>query len=798
MRWILAFLLLLTVPVASRAMAQPAVVERARIALADKGAELKPHGILLASYADSVHEFDIVLAAKCLEVSGISAFRTNDLDSAMARWQRGVDWAAAAGETRSESSLLNALAIGYTAQGDVEAALPVYERTLEIRESLADTMGLVRTWGNLATAYSNMGRTAESLAASVELEKWLVLVDSPRTQIANAIRRSQILTNQRRFDEALLEGRKAVTLAEHFGDQNVKGMAEMALGNALLDMNDLEKSLPTLEKSLLLLRSSGDDFSATFVEQSIINCLIMGHQPEEALARLNVVIPEVEAAGQIPLLTVLQRYRAVALFDLGRIEESEVILRAALTVFEERRASLNDDRSRAGIFSASGELYSSLARCLLATGRTEEAFDTIERGRGSIFRDHSSDRFATVDELKIQLSRSNTALILFNDPVNEPLIAYIVDNEGLRTVDLGSSDQIIADAQAAIRLLAAGESLATCLPALERLEKSIAIPVLAAVSPDIDRFSVIPPSFLMGFPLGVLRDSQGNRWSEKRPLSYLPNATALLDLEARPAPQQGLLAFADPTDPGPSTGRLPSTPARSLAGVPLPEARTEILAITRDKTQRRVGADASATHLREAMQTSLAVLHLATHAVVDPVDGGRSAVILAGGGGIDIVTAQEISTFDFQGDLVVLSGCSTFGNHQVLGEGWFGLPRSFLTAGARSVVSTLWDVDDLGARQFVSAFYDALSQGAARDEALVEAREFCRRSGMPPRDWAAFVLTGVGDSAVPLLVQSAGFSPMAIGFTFMVVMAIGLVGWFLRQKRHNNKKNIFKGDSPGR
>jgi CHAT domain-containing protein len=89
------------------------------------------------------------------------------------------------------------------------------------------------------------------------------------------------------------------------------------------------------------------------------------------------------------------------------------------------------------------------------------------------------------------------------------------------------------------------------------------------------------------------------------------------------------------------------------------------------------------------MKTPLAVLHLATHAVVDPVDGSRSAVVLAGRDGMDAVTAQEISTYSFQGDLVVLSGCSTFGEHRVLGEGWFGLPRSFLAAGARSVVSTL-------------------------------------------------------------------------------------------------------------
>ncbi len=760
--------------------ANEALLDRARGALADREAEFGPHGLLLAQYADSLRTLDVVLAAKCLEVSGIAAFRTNSLDSALARWQRGVNWAVEAEEIQSESSLLNALAIGHTALGDVEGALPVYERTLEIRESLADTLGLTKTWGNLATAYSNIGRSAEALAATVEQEKWLAFVENPKGQIGIAIRKSQILTNQGRFEEALLEAEKAVELAEDYNDDNVKGMATMSHGNALLDMGHYEQAMPILNHSLKLLRNSGDDFSASFLEQSVVSTMIMLEQYEAALVRLERVIPEVQAAGQIPLLTVLQRYKAVALFSLGRIDESEIILKDALQVFETRRESLDDDRSRAGIFMASGELYSALARCMLATGRTEEAFTTIERGRGAVFRDHASGQQATIDQLKAELINNNGALVLFNDPVNEPLIAYVLDGQGLRTTNLGFPDQIIADARTASRLLAAGESFETCGPALERLDQLIAIPVLAISDPDIERFSIIPPSFLTGFPLGVLRDSNGERWGEKRPLSYLPNATALLDLRSRPAPQTGVLAFADPATGNLLSGRLPTSPSRSLAGIALPEARAEILNLTTNSDQRRVGTEASGTELRTALGTSLAILHLATHAVVDPVDGGRSGIILAGSEGIDVVTAKEISTFPFHGDLVVLSGCSTFGKHQVLGEGWFGLPRSFLVAGARSVVSTLWDVDDHGAREFITVFYEALGRGAARDEALVEARRVCRENGMLPRDWAAFVLSGVGDEGINIVAEQNNQStPWVLIFSlaFGLVMAISIFWW---------------------
>ncbi len=365
-----------------------ALAARARTALADKNADLPSHGDLLAQYADSLRSFDVVLAAKCLEVSGIAAFRTNRLDSALSRWQRGVDWSRQADQIRAESSLLNALAIGHTARGDTEAALPVYERCLEIREALADTVGLSRTWGNLTQAYINIGRTAEALAAASEEDKWLARTNNPQGQVGNSIRRAQILTAMGRFEEALLQSRDAYTLAGELGDMNAQGLAGMALGNTLLDLGRSAEALPVLSVAVGQLRDTGDEFSATFVEQSIVQCLLRLGRAGEALQKVRALIPEVEAGGQIPLLTVLRRYEGHALFELGQIAESERALTEALTLFETRREALADDGSRSGIFLASGEIYASLARCQLATGRTDEAFATVERGRGALFRDN--------------------------------------------------------------------------------------------------------------------------------------------------------------------------------------------------------------------------------------------------------------------------------------------------------------------------------------------------------------------------------------------------------------------------
>ena len=782
----MAGLLLIAVPVSAEP--ENALASRARQIMDDGALELPIQGQLLAQYADSLRHLDVVLAAKCLERGGIAAFRANQLDSALARWQRGVSWARQAGENQAESSLLNALAIGHTARGDVETALPVYDRALELREALADTAGLARTWGNLAQAYANMRRTSEALAATVEAEKWLALADNTTGRIANSLRKGQMLRAMGRLDEALFQNRETVDLAGRKGDQNAQGLAALELGEVLLDLERPREALPRLEEALDLFQASRDDFQAMFAEQSIIASLLMSDQADQALARVRQVIPVAEEAGQVPLLTVLRRMEGQALFRLGQIASAEVALEQSRTLFEKRWQDLEDGRSRAGIFAASGDVYAALARLQLSTGRVEEAFLTVERGRAPGFLARVGGRLASVEQLQAELRRTASALILFNDPGWDPLVAFVLDGRQLRYVELGNPGPMASDARAALGLLAAGESLETCGPALERLETRLARPLMLLLDDQVKRLAVVPPSFLSGFPLGLLSGQ------DTRPWSYLPSASALLFLGERAAPTGGVLALADPESPAssaspdPLTGRLPVSTARAQAGVPLPQARAEIDAVAERPADQRVGSQATGAALRIALQGPLAVLHLATHAVVDPVDGGRSAVVLAGAEGVDAVTAQEIAAFDFAGDLVVLSGCSTFGQHRVLGEGWFGLPRSFLAAGARSVVSTLWDVDDTGARIFVTAFYAALRAGSPRDEALQRARQVCRDEGLPPRDWAAFVLSGVGADRVESLATapiSPNFRPpgLLLLVLSLVLAVILLVAFGLPRRR---------------
>lgn len=121
--------------------------------------------------------------------------------------------------------------------------------------------------------------------------------------------------------------------------------------------------------------------------------------------------------------------------------------------------------------------------------------------------------------------------------------------------------------------------------------------------------------------------------------------------------------------------------------------------------------------------------------------------------------AESFEQVRLASDLVVLSACETARGAERGGEGILGLVRALQVAGARSVVASLWRVDDESAAELMARFYARLNEGLPRDEALRQAQlELLRgpvrgeRDGRPvelrfsaPRHWAPFVLIGPAD-----------------------------------------------------
>jgi tetratricopeptide (TPR) repeat protein len=106
------------------------------------------------------------------------------------------------------------------------------------------------------------------------------------------------------------------------------------------------------------------------------------------------------------------------------------------------------------------------------------------------------------------------------------------------------------------------------------------------------------------------------------------------------------------------------------------------------------------------------------------------------------VLADELEALRLSARWVSLSACQTARALVQPGEEWFGLSRSLLLAGAGAVLAAQWDVEDAAAAGFMSAVYRHLSTGVTLGEALSQTQRTAAAGGRHPLEWAGFVLLG--------------------------------------------------------
>jgi len=101
----------------------------------------------------------------------------------------------------------------------------------------------------------------------------------------------------------------------------------------------------------------------------------------------------------------------------------------------------------------------------------------------------------------------------------------------------------------------------------------------------------------------------------------------------------------------------------------------------------------------------------------------------------------DLYSLDLDADLVTLSACETALSKVASGDDVVGFTRGLLYAGSRSVLSSLWKVDDRSTKELMLAFYRRLGD-VDKAEALRQAQLEVRAHTPQPFYWAAFTLAG--------------------------------------------------------
>ncbi|MBU0743725.1 CHAT domain-containing protein [bacterium] len=465
-----------------------------------------------------------------------------------------------------------------------------------------------------------------------------------------------------------------------------------------------------------------------------------------------------------------QMAKARSLLDL--LAEAEVDLRVrAGTGYQEREAEI-----LGGIASLQERLQAadpdSAAIMEAEIARLESRLDVLEAELREADPRYAELRYphpCTLAEAQGEVLHEGELLLEYQLGKEESHL-FAVTRDGFRMLDLPAREELERRVRDLLPMLrdynVTGAEAAYYAPAARELARLLLDPVTEELT-GASRVLIVPDGALHYLPFEALpvRDGGGARFSSlpflvlEKEVAYAPSVSALQRLRASPgfpSSAGGLMVVADPIQAAPEQQSVFARVAGASGLRPVPHADEEIEALAATGFEpfilHRHGDASVAALAASPLSLGCRYLHFSAHGLFNEQSPQYSGLALSAdpdGGDDGFLSVSEIFALDLDCAQVTLSACSSALGEQIDGEGLVGLTRAFLYAGARGVVSALWDIPGLGAAAFMSDYYGGLAAGTASASALAATKRGMIRGGTRdgldlahPALWAAFVLTG--------------------------------------------------------
>jgi len=200
--------------------------------------------------------------------------------------------------------------------------------------------------------------------------------------------------------------------------------------------------------------------------------------------------------------------------------------------------------------------------------------------------------------------------------------------------------------------------------------------------------------------------------------------------------------------------------------------------------------DASRETAMSSSVSEYQIVHFATHGFFNSEHPELSGIVLSmvkpdGSKTDGFMPLQDICRLNLSAQLVVLSACETGLGKDIKGEGLMSLTRGFMYAGSRTVVTSLWKVDDRATAELMKDFYQSMLQdGLTPAAALRLAKQRIRqqKAWSAPYFWAGFVLQGEYQGSIVVDRNSGLHTSLAIAIT-IVLVSVGLTSLQRRRRR---------------
>ena len=598
-----------------------------------------------------------------------------------------------AGEGKTYGNLCNV----YYSLGDVRKAIEYYENDLKIEKEIGDRAGEGRAYANLGNAYGSLGD----------------------------------------FQKAIEYHEKNLKFAKEIGDRAGEGRAYGYLGNAYGSLRDFRRAIEYYEKALKIAKNTGDSVGEATIYHNF----------------------------------------GVAYFNLGQFDIAVGNFVSAVDVFNTLRSLLNsEDNWKIKFRDLYETTYTSLWRSLLRIGKINEALFAADQGRAQTLYDNLMIRYGLASPLSCAtFDPKETTIRLFTELSSQIIFLgleglviniwfltrgqKVAFRQGTLEADIKEKDPIRALLQAALRKIGAevevrcedrtfDEFDSECSSNSEVCEE-VEKPCQSSDNPFRPFYEAV---------IGPIVDLLGSQYDElvivsDGALCFTPWAAIVESIRIRTVPSLTSYQLISSVPKGRyKTGALlvgnPCLNELEKPPLDLPYAQEEVEMIASIlNTRPLTGREATKAEVIKRM-SSVGLIHIAAHGnkhtgeiCLSPNPGWTSKFPQKKD---FILKMSDVLAANLRARLVVLSCCHSGRGRILKGEGVVGIARAFLASGARSVLISLWAIDDEATMVFMKSFYQHLKEGKTASVAVHQTMKSLRESEKfsEMRYWAPFQLLG--------------------------------------------------------
>lgn len=611
------------------------------------------------------------------------------------------------------------------------------------------------------------------------------------------------------------------------------GGLELSIGNLELAENYLRESIATTEniRQVSTSRDLTAAFTASVYEryETYIECLMRRHYatPEQGFAVRGFETSELARGRSLAEVLRATETNLAAGVD-PQLAAQEKELRQSLRAKQDYKVTLlSKTYKKEDIDALEGEL----ARLEAQYKQIRETIQTRYPAYEQITKPTAWD----LRRIQQEVIADDETMLLEYSLGSDQSYAWVVTRDDIKSFNLPSRTLINEAAQKAYKLLAAPPA-SDAEKDLTAALRDLSVMVLSPFAGELNkhRIIVVADGALHYVPFQVLpiSSAQNEPLAGNYEIVNAPSASILGELRKEATqrrPTKVLAAFGDPVFASNYAQRKDATGSELAASMqameiaPLQNALRDIelngdafdpsvikplfyakreLANLRDsatsgETFVASGFEATRERLLATDLTQYAILHFATHGLLDPKRPENSGLVLStvgreGQTQNGFVGLQDIYGLRAPVDLVVLSACQTALGKDVRGEGLLGLTRGFMYAGASSVLASLWKVDDEATGELMRQFYDNMLQREMTPAAALRAAQNSIREKPEwnaPYYWAGFTLQGEYRQVIrPIYHQSNTTLYGTIAITVVLMLLIGAASWY-RYRRLKEQGN---------